>query len=72
MEYRGYTIQISVFPDSKWKTYHATYTVLRENGTAETATVPGGINSIADAERIAGLLARWSIDERLVQRFKST
>ena len=72
MDYKGCTIEISVFPDLKGKTFHAAYTVLRENGSAQTGSVPGGINSIADAERIAGLLARWSIDEQFRQGFQQS
>jgi len=64
MDYKGCSIEISVFPDLKGKTFHAAYTVLRENGSAETGSVPGGINSTKDAERLAELLARWSIDEQ--------
>ena len=64
MDYKGCNIAVSVFPDVKGQTYHATYTILRASGSAQTGAVPGGIKSIEDAERIAGLLARLSIDEQ--------
>ena len=53
MDYKGYNIQVAVYPDLNGSTFHAAYTVCRGRDTVATGTVAGGLKNLLDAESSA-------------------
>ena len=62
MDYKGYTIEISVFPDLLKQTFHATYTIRKGQASAIAGSVAGGHKTMEDAQRAAERAARRLVD----------
>jgi len=65
MEHNGYTIKISIWPDTFGGTYHAEYSVYRASKIIFKGIGSGGFIHIGDAEREGYKAARLRIEQTL-------
>jgi hypothetical protein len=65
MEYKGYTIDVSVFPDMMTRTFHAVYTIRRGSDEAQTVIMPGGISELDTARTRAEQAACHWVDKQV-------
>ena len=65
MEHNGYTIKVSIWPDTFGGTFHAEYSVHSGGIIILKGTGPGGFTHIGDAEREGYKAARLRIEQTL-------
>ena len=72
MEFNGYSIQVSTFPDGLRTTFHSTFIIRRGDRTTASGTVAGDLKTFADAEREGYRAARKWIEQQPENPRRST
>ena len=71
MEHNGYTIRVSIWPDTFGGTYHAEYSVYSAGKTVLKGIGSGGFTDIGDAEREGYKAARLRIEQPVLSILKT-
>jgi len=67
MEHNGYTIKVSIWPDTFGGTFYAEYSVHSGGIIILKGTGPGGFTHIGDAEREGYKAARLRLEEPVLR-----